>query len=370
MSSQRLRSCRFREACCPLAITLIRVLISVSVLVEKAHFCGSEGLKDLINSRSTLGVAGGSVQFDLIFSSLVPFFQTDESVTHEEVATAISDAINPVLSKLSEMMDAQRAGSAGGTAVPSSSGSTGFQNPIPGPSFPSPDHPSLEVPAEEQEEEDDDGDLVDIHHPAPIGGEMVFLPKLPEDDSWTTMSAADRALYKAEIAQFMVPVEGESDAHTRIRIRIGEASQVMNCVENIFDAIDGAVVTTKKGKKVNLPASLLWIHRINAKTICQLMIAKRVGWDVLKKFESQLSSGRERKMAKAIEASGKNKTAKKRSASTSSAGPLRAKPRYEERSNDLKDRASCACFSCGSLGHYAQNCKKKPRSASSSGSLK
>jgi len=64
MSSQRLRSCRFREACCPLAITLIRVLISVSVLVEKAHFCGSEGLKDLINSRSTLGVAGGSVQFD------------------------------------------------------------------------------------------------------------------------------------------------------------------------------------------------------------------------------------------------------------------------------------------------------------------
>ena len=44
--------------------------------------------------------------------------------------------------------------------------------------------------------------LMTFHHPVPSGSGTVFLPLIPEDDTWTTMPAATCKAYRDQIAQF------------------------------------------------------------------------------------------------------------------------------------------------------------------------
>ena len=133
------------------------------------------------------------------------------------------------------------------------------------------------------------GPMVTFHQPAPTGSGSVFLPLLPDDDSWTTLPASTREAYRAQIAQFLVPVEGEAEAQVRLRQRISDASQCLNCIEDMCFACGGKPVTSNSGQRLDYPSSFLWMHRIHATNLRQLMIAKRHGWRVLHNFQSQVN---------------------------------------------------------------------------------
>ena len=133
-------------------------------------------------------------------------------------------------------------------------------------------------------------DLFTFSHPAESSSGGVFLPSIPEDDSWTTMTDASRAAYRTEIQQFMVPLEGEQPSQVCLRERIGEAWKVLSVVEDMYLACKGKPLYSEEGLRMDYASSFLWLHRLQAKSLVKLMIAKRSGWKVLQDYQAQVLS--------------------------------------------------------------------------------
>ena len=102
--------------------------------------------------------------------------------------------------------------------------------------------------------------LFTFSHPAESSSGSVFLPCIPEDDSWTSMTDASRAAYRAEIQQFMVPIEGEQPPQTRLRERIAENWKVLSVVEDMYLACKGKPLFSEEGLRMDYASSFLWLH--------------------------------------------------------------------------------------------------------------
>ena len=98
-----------------------------------------------------------------------------------------------------------------------------------------------------------------------------------------------RNAYRAEVASFLVPVAGEDASAVRLRERIEFSSNILFFVEDLYLALGPGHVTTKEGTKLNVVASLLWIRNQHASNLKDLMIAKKTGWSVLRKFKDQVN---------------------------------------------------------------------------------
>ena len=98
-----------------------------------------------------------------------------------------------------------------------------------------------------------------------------------------------RNAYRAEVASFLVPVAGEDTSAVRLRERIEFSSNILFFIENLYLALGQGPVTTHSGAKFNVAASLLWVRNQHASNLKELMIAKKIGWQVLRNFKSQVS---------------------------------------------------------------------------------
>ena len=98
-----------------------------------------------------------------------------------------------------------------------------------------------------------------------------------------------RNAYRAEVASFLVPVAGEDASAVRLRERIEFSSNILFFVEHLYLALGPGHVTTKDGTKLNVVAYLLWIRNQHASNLKDLMIAKKTGWSVLRKFKDQVN---------------------------------------------------------------------------------
>ena len=110
---------------------------------------------------------------------------------------------------------------------------------------------------------------------------LLFL----KDVFWFFFS---RNAYWAEVASFLVPVAGEDASATRLRERIEFSSNILFFIEDLYLALGPGHVTTQSGSKINVVASLLWVRNQHASNLKELMIAKKIGWQVLRNFKNQV----------------------------------------------------------------------------------
>ena len=97
-----------------------------------------------------------------------------------------------------------------------------------------------------------------------------------------------RNAYRAEVATFLVPVAGEDAFAVRLHERIEFSSNILFFVEDLYLALGPGHVTTQSGAKINVVASLFWVRNQHASNLKELMIAKKIGWQVLRNFKNQV----------------------------------------------------------------------------------
>ena len=91
------------------------------------------------------------------------------------------------------------------------------------------------------------------------------------------------------MATFLSPVAGEDASATRLRERIEFSSNILFFIEDLYLALGPGSVTTQSGAKINVVSSLLWVRNQHASNVKELMIAKKMGWAVLRTFKGQVS---------------------------------------------------------------------------------
>ena len=97
-----------------------------------------------------------------------------------------------------------------------------------------------------------------------------------------------RNAYRAEIASFLVPVQGDTPANERIRERIEFISNILFLIEDLFLTVGPGYMTSQSSVRVNVRSPLYWVRNQLASHVKDLMIAKRTGWQVLKNLKNQV----------------------------------------------------------------------------------
>ena len=97
-----------------------------------------------------------------------------------------------------------------------------------------------------------------------------------------------RNAYRAEIASFLVPVQGDSAANERIRERIEFVSNILFLIEDLYLTVGPGYMTSQSAVRVNVRSPLYWVRNQLATHVKDLMIAKRSGWQVLKNLKNQV----------------------------------------------------------------------------------
>ena len=100
---------------------------------------------------------------------------------------------------------------------------------------------------------------------------------------------SSRNAYRAEIASFLVPVQGDSAANERIRERIEFVSNILFLIEDLYLTVGSGYMLSQSSTKVNVRSPLYWVRNQLASHVKDLMIAKRTGWQVLKNLKNQVS---------------------------------------------------------------------------------
>ena len=97
-----------------------------------------------------------------------------------------------------------------------------------------------------------------------------------------------RNAYRAEIASFLVPVQGDSAANERIRERIEFVSNILFLIEDLYLTVGPGYMTSQSSVRVNVRSPLYWVRNQLASHVKDLMITKRTGWQVLKNLKNQV----------------------------------------------------------------------------------
>ena len=97
-----------------------------------------------------------------------------------------------------------------------------------------------------------------------------------------------RNAYRAEVSSFLSPIPGESSANTRIRERIEFNSNLLFLIEDLYLTIGPGCMLNQSSTKINVRSPLYWVRNQLARTIKELMIAKKMGWQVLKNLKNQV----------------------------------------------------------------------------------
>ena len=108
-------------------------------------------------------------------------------------------------------------------------------------------------------------------------------------DCFVFLFLSFRNAYRAEIASFLVPVQGDSAANERIRERIEFVSNILFLIEDLYLTVGPGYMTSQSSVRVNVRSPLYWVRNQLASHVKDLMIAKRTGWQVLKNLKNQVS---------------------------------------------------------------------------------
>ena len=99
---------------------------------------------------------------------------------------------------------------------------------------------------------------------------------------------SSRNAYRAEISSFLSPIPGESSANTRIRERIEFNSNLLFLIEDLYLTVGPGYMLNQSSTKINVRSPLYWVRNQLASQIKELMIAKKMGWQVLKSLKNQV----------------------------------------------------------------------------------